>query len=158
MACARVTPGRHAQMIAPRGSRKVLPDLPRVVLRGRPKVCRGRQHVFEAARRHSDDDEVVAGKFDWVADYAAISMKQTPPQAIADDDNFGSSKHIFRWLEVAAQSRRDPEYLEEAGADTLAFEAFGLDAAVHRRLPRLKDRHRFERTAALGQFLKRAER
>jgi hypothetical protein len=109
-------------------------------------------------RHHSDDDEVVAIEFDRAVESAAISMKQPPPQAIAEDDNFGSPKYIFGWLEVATEGGRDVEYVEEVRAHSLTFEAFRLDAAGHRRLPRLKDRHRFERTAALGQFLKRAER
>ena len=92
-------------------------------------------------RHDSDDGESVTVEFDCAAENAGIAVKQTLPQSIAEDDNFGSVKHIFGRLKIAAENGSDAEHVEEAGAHALAFEPFRLFAAGQCGLPRLKNGH-----------------
>src|SRR5262249_36162817 len=74
------------------------------------------------------------------------------------NDDVRTAAAIVRSVEVAADHRDNAQDAEVRRRDSLTFEPLGLVAARQRRLPRLEDRKRFERSVALRQPAVHAER
>src|SRR6185503_10059930 len=145
----------HAQVMSPFAAAER--DRRVVLMRG-PQFGSRPLHVFELWRHDTDYREAIVIQRDIAADDGSIAIESPLPQLVAEDYDVRAVWQIFDRHEVAAQDRKDAEYVEKACADALAVETFGLVDASHRRLPRLHHRDGIEGSTALHDLAIRTER
>ena len=84
---------------------------------------------IEGSRRDADHRDRRAVQRDDAADERWVSAETTCPQTLADHGH-RRARLLFRVGESASRDRRDPEHVQQRGADAVADELLGLSRAA----------------------------
>ena len=123
----------------------------------RPEFGAGREDVLEVVGHDADNGVERVVETDLGADDAGVASEAALPQSVAEDGDVRAPEGVVRGLKGAAHDGRDTQNLEVPCADALAFEALGLIASGHGRLPRHHDGGGVEGVTAVGESAKGAE-
>src|SRR2546423_15084229 len=129
-----------------------------VVLERRPQLSRGRQHIVEPRRHHTDYSIKLVVEHDLPANHRGVSAEASPPQTVADNRDVGPVELIVGRLEIAAHYWCHTQPPEKARAYALPLEAFRLIRAGQGWSPGLENGHGNERVLPFHESLIHAER